>query len=337
MRHRFPFLIGLLALIAAVAPTTASARSDRDPGPVLQTQLAALQQALKCTGDLRGPHSPVLLVHGTFADSDINWSWNYVETLPTTGRDVCTVDLPDRSAGDAQVSSEYVVYAIRAIAKQSRGEVDVIGHSQGGLQARWALRWWPDIRHLVSDVVMFGTPNHGSAFPDAVCTGPFFCAASLYQMRTGSAFLTALNKPRETVGNVSYTSINTADDQTFVLPSQSALNGKPNWVTNVLVQDVCPGHPVDHVSLAFDGPAYALALDALDHRGPADPSRVDPAVCQTDTMPGVTRDEANLRLLEYAGTLQELLGPNGPKAQGEPALADYTARGGRRGEDDDDD
>jgi triacylglycerol esterase/lipase EstA (alpha/beta hydrolase family) len=324
MRHRFLCLIGFLALIAAVAPTTASARKDHDRGPALQTPVASLQQALECTGDLNGPHDPVLLVHGTFADSAINWSWNYVETLPPTGRGVCTVDLPDRSAGDAQVSSEYVVYAIRAIAEQSGGDVDVIGHSQGGLQARWALRWWPDLRHLVSDVVMFGTPNHGSAFPDAICTGPFFCAASLYQMRTGSAFLTALNDGKETAGDVSFTSINSADDQTFVLASQSALNGKPHRVSNVLVQDLCPGHVVDHVSLAFDGPTYALALDALDHRGPADPSRVDTAVCQTDTMPGVTRDEANAKLLEYAGTLQQLHGPNGPKAEGEPPLAGYT-------------
>jgi triacylglycerol esterase/lipase EstA (alpha/beta hydrolase family) len=325
MRHRFPFLIGLLALIPAVAPTTASAK-DHDPGPALQTPAAALEQALKCTGDLRGPHDPVLLVHGTFADSAINWSWNYVEALPTTGRGVCTVDLPDRSAGDAQVSAEYVVHAIRAIAQQSRSDVDVIGHSQGGLQARWALRWWPDIRGLVSDIVMFGTPNHGSAFPDAVCTGPFFCAESLYQMQTGSALLTALNAGKETVGNVSLTSINSVDDQTFVLPSQSTLNGKPQRVSNVLVQDLCPGHVVDHVSLAFDGPTYALALDALDHRGPADPGRVDTAVCQTDTMPFVTRDEANAKLFEYASTLQQLLGPNGPKAEGEPPLKEYANR-----------
>ena len=171
---------------------------------------------------------------------------------------------------------------------------------------------------------MLGTPNHGSAFPDAVCTGPFFCAASLYQMQTGSSFLTALNKGGETAGWVSLTSINSSDDQTFVLASQSALNGDPRRVSNVLVQDLCPGHVVDHVSLAFDGPTYALVLDALDQRGPADAGRVDPAVCQTDTMPGTTRDEANAKLFEYGSTLQQLLGSNGPKAEGEPPLAEYT-------------
>ena len=60
---------------------------------------------------------------------------------------------------------------------------------------------------------------------------------------------------------------------------------------------------------------------------------MDPALCQTDTMPGTTRDEANTKLAEYGGTLQELLGPNGPKAEGEPPLAGYTQRG--TGHDDD--
>jgi len=233
------------------------------------------------------------------------------------------VDLPDRSAGDVQVSTEYVVFAIRTMARESGRKVAIIGQSQGGLEARWALRWWPDIKGLVSDVIMLATPNHGSAFPDAVCLGPFFCAASLYQMQTDSAFLAALNDDRETAGNVDYTAIVTDDDQIFVLPEQGVLDGNRRHVTNVAVQDVCPGHAVDHVGLAFDGPTYALVVDALDHKGPADPSRVDPAVCATVTMPGVTLEEAIARVTAYGATLAELLGPNGPKAEGEPPLACY--------------
>src|SRR6185312_11696803 len=91
-----------------------------------------------------------------------------------------------------------------------------------------------------------------------------------------------------------------------------ALNGNRRRIANILVQDLCPGRFADHLSLAFDGAVYGLVLDALDHRGPA------------DTMPGTTRDEANTKLAEYGGTLQELLGPNGPKAEGEPPLAGYT-------------
>jgi triacylglycerol lipase len=312
----------LIALCVAAAATTASARHES--GPALATPVDTLREALHCSGDLAGAErDPVLLVHGTFADSEINWSWNYEVDLPARGEPTCAVDLPDRSAGDIQVSTEYVVYAIRAMAEASGRKVAVIGHSQGGLEARWALRWWPDLRQLVSDVIMLATPNQGSAFPDAVCLGPFFCAASLYQMQTGSAFLTALDAGHDTIGSIPFTAIVTDDDQVFVLPEQGVLDGNGNHATNVAVQDVCPGHVVDHVGLAFDGPTYAIVLDALDHKGPADPRRVDRAVCQTDTMPGVDRADADARVLAYETTLAELLGPNGPKAEGEPALACY--------------
>jgi len=323
MLRRSVCLISILAFL--VMPSIASARAER--GPALAIPVSSLQQALKCSGDLAGAQSdPVLLVHGTFADSAINWSWNYVEALPAVGVPACTVDLPDRSAGDIQVSTEYVVYAIRAMAQESGRRVAVMGHSQGGLEARWALRWWPDLRHLVSDVIMLNTPNQGSAFPDAICTGPGFCAASLYQMRSDSAFLASLNEGRDTVGRVPFTAIGTADDNVFVLPQQTVLNGKGRNISNILVQDLCPDHHVDHVSVAFDGPTYAIVVDALGRKGPADVGRIDTAACATDTMPFVTRDEANAKLFEYAGTLMELLGPNGPKAQGEPPLACYVTR-----------
>jgi pimeloyl-ACP methyl ester carboxylesterase len=327
MLRRIVFLATLLAAIAAIAPAAVPAKPE-SAGPPLATPPAALQHALTCNGSLAGTHrDPVLLIHGTFADSEINWAWNYKEVLPTRGETACTVDLPDRSVGDIQVSTEYVVYAIRAMARQSHRQVALISHSQGGLEARWALRFWPDLRRLVSDAILFVPPNNGSAFPDGFCTAPGACTASLYQMRTGSNFLTALNAGQpESYYGIPFTVIATADDTVFVTAQQAALHASGRLIKNIVIQDLCPDHHVDHNGVVFDGPTYAITVDALDHRGPADPSRVDAAVCQTDTMPGTTRDEANAKLAAYGATLAELLGPNGPKAQGEPALACYVTR-----------
>jgi hypothetical protein len=154
-------------------------------------------------------------------------------------------------------------------------------------------------------------------------------------MRTGSEFLTALNRGRDAIGAVSFTSLATADDPIFVLPAQAVLDGTGNHTSNVVVQDVCPDHHIDptiaHVSLAFDGPAWALVVDALDHKGPADPRRIDAAACEAFTMPGVTLEEAIGKVQAYFGTLAELLGPNGPKAQGEPPLACYVTHACPRG------
>jgi triacylglycerol esterase/lipase EstA (alpha/beta hydrolase family) len=306
---------GLAASLALLVPASAVAA-----GPDLTAPVKKLRHSLTCNGNLRhARHTPVLLVHGTFADSKINWSWNYKRTLPARGEPACTVDLPNLSAGDIQASSQYVVYAIRAMARRSGGDVSVIGLSQGGLNIRWALRWWPDLRRLVDDAVLFVTPNHGSAFTNALCTSPGVCATALYQMRSDSAFLGALNRGRETVPGVDFTEIATSDDTIFVTPPEARLGG----ARNIVVQDICPGHKVDHVGTAYDGPTYALAVDALDHPGPAKPKRVGAAACRRDTMPGVTRAQADAKVQSYQSKLNALLGPNGPKAQGEPPLARY--------------
>ena len=52
--------------------------------------------------------------------------------------------------------------------------------------------------------------------------------------------------------------------------------------------DVCPGHVADHLSMGtFDAVAYALVVDALEHDGPARPSRVDRAACLAPLHEGV--------------------------------------------------
>jgi triacylglycerol esterase/lipase EstA (alpha/beta hydrolase family) len=308
MRTRTLTLAVVVATIVALVPATAQA----DPG---------MRQALTCNGSLRhARHTSVLLVHGTFANSRINWSWNYKRTLPERGYPACTIDLPELSAGDIQASSRYVVYAIRTMARRSGRDVAVIGLSQGGLNIRWALRWWPDLRRLVSDAVLFVAPNHGAKFSDDVCTTPGVCATSLYQMRGDSRFLRALNRGRETVPGPDFTTIATADDNVFVTPAQARLAG----ARNIVIQDLCPGHRVDHVGTAYDGPTFAIALDALSHPGPAKPRRIDDP-CARETMPGVTRAQAQAKVASYQSKLAELLGPNGPKAPGEPPLASYAS------------
>ena len=47
--------------------------------------------------------------------------------------------------------------------------------------------------------------------------------------------------------------------------------------------------------------------------------------CARETMPGVTRAQAQAKVASYQSKLAELLGPNGPKAPGEPPLASYAS------------
>ena len=309
----------LLAFALAVLCAPAAARE-----PKLSASPSAVSAALSCNGDLRrSERPPVLLVHGTFADSDINWSWNYQTVLPTRGETACAIDLPDLASGDIQASTEYVVRAIRMMSRQSGRRVAIVTHSQGGLETRWALRWWPELRSKVSDLVMLVPPNHGALFTDANCGAPSICAAAMYQMRSDSAFLAALNGGRQSYRRLAITSIGTTADTVFVLADSTALAASGPTVSDVTVQSLCPQDHPQHNDMPFDGPSYAIVTDALDHPGPADLGRIAPTACERDTMPGVDRGYATGRLAAYSATLVQLLGPTGPKAPGEPPLARY--------------
>jgi hypothetical protein len=161
-------------------------------------------------------------------------------------------------------------------------KIDVVGHSQGGLLPRWAIKYFASGR-FVDDYVGFASPNHGTITVNA-STRAGRCFESCWQMHPGSNFLTALNAGDETPGPISYTNIYTRDDE-LVRPVTSAelTDGR-----NIAVQQICPLRPVDHALMAADAVTWALTIDALTHRGPADPSRVGRVWCLRLTLPGAT-------------------------------------------------
>ena len=307
-------------LIAAGFAAPAQARSA-EPGPRLETSVALLDDAISCPPRLT--RKVVLLVHGTSVTAQENWSWNYVKALPHYGFDVCTVQMPDRLLMDIQTTTEYVVHAIRVLAHRSGRRISVVGLSQGALQPRWALRWWPDIRNLVDDYVSMAGTNHGAVFGDVSCATD--CIPSLWQQRmTGSQFLAALNRGDETPGSVSYTSVYSLTDD-IIQPAVPTPVAAIRGASNVAVQDICPGRYVGHVQSASDAAYFGLVLDALTHVGAADPSRVDRNVCAQQFMPYVDPAEAVLRTAEvyvFAGIVQG----EHQKVSAEPPLRPY-ARG----------
>jgi triacylglycerol lipase len=300
-----------------------------EPGPRLETPRALLDDAVRCPSKLT--RKTVLLVHGTSVTADENWGWSYVKALPRADFDVCTVDLPDRSLIDIQTTSEYVVHAIRVAARRSGQRISVIGLSQGALQPRWALRWWPDLRLLVDDYISMAGTNHGSVFADAACAGGS-CLASLWQQRTiGSPFQAMLNSGDTTPGNVSYTSVYSLTDE-IIQPVAPLPGARIEGATNIAVQDVCPGRYVGHAQSIADATYYAVVMDALTHRGPAQPLRVDRHSCSQVFMPHVDPVEAAVRTAEVyvtAGIVQSQY----EKVPAEPPLRPYTrgaAGAGRR-------
>lgn len=280
------------------------------PGPELQVPRDLLDASLSCTGDLAAASEPaVLLVHGTNLDFGSNFSWNYVPAMGSLGRGFCGVDLPEYGMNDIQIAAEYVVHAIRTVAARSGRPIQIIGFSQGGMIPRWALRWWPDTRPLVDDVVALAPSNHGTADATAACTVE--CYPSYWQQRLEAQFIAAVNSYTETFETIDYTNVYTHYDE-VVQPNlddsgSSSLEGGGN-VTNVATQDVCPNNTAEHLALGtYDPVGYALAVDALGHAGPADTERVELEVCTKTFMPGV--DEASFAR-DYAALLQTIAEAN---------------------------
>jgi triacylglycerol lipase len=323
-----PLLAVLVLALAAVTSVVAvvatpAGATEHHEDPPLSVPRDRLESALACPDGAE--ERPVLLVHGTGTTPEENFGWNYAEVLPELGFDVCTVRLPNRALDDIQVASEYVVHAIREMHAASGARVQIIGHSQGGLEPRWALRWWPSLREQVADVITLASPHHGTLTADSACAGGA-CSPAVWQMRTAATFIELLNSQDQTPGPVNYTSIWSLTDelvQPVVPESVAVLDGGDN-TSNVLIQEVCPGRPVEHVQFAYDAAVFEVVMDALEHPGPAETARVDRSACAEYAFEGVELDATAVALLEQALDPQraDLFPTNG-----EPEPAPYTSEG----------
>ncbi|HEX3976604.1 MAG TPA: hypothetical protein VHW96_10085 [Solirubrobacteraceae bacterium] len=320
--------LAAVALVLALVPAAASAAyaSPNRPGPALSVPAAKLAAALKCTGTLRGAsHAPVLLVPGTALNPTTDYGYGWEPALSKLGWPYCAVTLPGNAMGDIQVAGEYVVYAIRTMYAAYGGRIDVVGHSQGGMVPRWALRFWPDTRAMVDDLVGLSPSNHGTL--DAIPACAQSCAPAFWQQRSNAAFIAALNSAQETFPGISYTNVYTNTDE-VVVPNfgpaaSSSLSGGGGAIANVAIQSVCPADLTEHLGIGiYDNTAYQLALDALTHPGPADPSRVAATTCLSPLMPGI---DPSTFAADYANTVASVASTvaASPRTTSEPPLACY--------------
>jgi pimeloyl-ACP methyl ester carboxylesterase len=298
-------------------------------GPSLRVPADLLAQSMVCSPNLEtAGHKPVLFIHGTFVDPVINFSWNYQRAFDADHRPYCLLTMPNRATSDIQISAEYVVYAIRTMHQRSGHKVDIIGHSQGGMIGRWATKFWPDTRRMVDDIVGLAPSNHG--INPALCQ--LACQPAVWQQTIGSRFLTALNAGQETFAGISYTVVYTRLDE-IVTPNLdhnglSALHTGAGLISNVATQDICATNTADHLSVGTSDPVgYALAINAIDHPGPADPARIDRSVCAQLLHPGV--DPVTFPANAAVGaTSLAVVYATYPRTLAEPPLMSYSATAG---------
>jgi hypothetical protein len=295
-------------LLLGVAPAVAQppyAPLDQ-PGPPLSVPIAKLRAALQCEpGVAHAKVEPVLLNPATGVTPAQNYSWNWEPALDKLGVPWCTYTAPHSTLDNIETSGEYLVYAIRTMHALAGRPIAVMGHSQGGMSMRWPLRFWPDTRPMVDDVIGFSGSNHGTTVLSAgTCAAG--CPPADWQQTAQSNFIKALNSRAETLAGISYTEIYTHTDE-VVQPNSgpdasAALHTGPGTITNVATQDLCPGDTYEHLSIGTVDPvAYALAEDAFTHPGPADPARIPKSVCAQVLMPGISATNPQILLQILAG------------------------------------
>jgi lipase (class 2) len=209
------------------------------------------------------------------------------------------------------------------------------------MSMRWALRFWPDTRPMVDDVIGMAGSNHGTSSIGVCVSGLTTCAVAGWQQAATSEFIKALNSGAETFKGISYTEIYTHTDE-VVKPNSSAANSSSSLhtgageITNVATQDICPHDVYEHLLVGtIDPTAYALAQDALNHAGPAKPSRIGTASCRQLYQPGVNplTVDTYIQILMALPGLSSVVLPDvslvgAPMVSAEPKLRCYTTAKG---------
>jgi triacylglycerol lipase len=211
---------------------------------------------------------PVLLVHGTFADTD----WDVMRpALERRGYCVFTFNYGDEGTGEiGQSAHQLSGFVDRVLARTHAQRVAIVGHSEGGLMPRYYIRFLGGAKK-VSDLIGLAPSNHGTENPLALGGAALGCTACAEQLAFGSPFLDKLNAGDEAPGPVDYTTIQTGLDQ-VVLPYTSAfLRGPASRVTNITVQQACSGDLAGHLDVPTDPVAVQWVANALSRVGPADP------------------------------------------------------------------
>ncbi|WP_163572177.1 esterase/lipase family protein [Fodinicola feengrottensis] len=226
---------------------------------------------------------PVVLITGTFGNMIDDWS-GLGPTLANRGYCVYSTviggspsSLIQTIGAVATSAAQIGTFVTQVRSRTGAAQVDLVGHSQGGLIGEYYLKNLNGASKVHSFVGLSPT-THGTTLDGLALLGKAFgitdvigaaCPACGDQV-PGSAVVTALNAGPVAQPGVSYTIIETRNEFVVTPAGTAAFIAEPG-VTNTWVQNSCPFDAVDHASLSYDKGVYDLVDNALD---PAHPQPV---------------------------------------------------------------
>ncbi|MEB3370254.1 esterase/lipase family protein [Saccharopolyspora mangrovi] len=212
---------------------------------------------------------PVVLVHGTFENMAKNWSV-LAPQIEQAGYCVFALDYGNNATGRIENSAqELSSFVDQVLAATGARQVDLVGHSQGGMMPRHYLKSLGGA-DKTGELIGIVPSNYGTTTPLTNPTG-VVCEACAQQTQ-GSPFLTELNDGDDTPDGPDHTVITTRYDE-VVTPYTNAFlhDGPAEDLANITVQDQCPNNLMEHDQSPNDVVVAQWVLHALDREGPADP------------------------------------------------------------------
>ncbi|MGE0788790.1 MAG: esterase/lipase family protein [Sandaracinaceae bacterium] len=144
--------------------STDAGRDDAGPPPIVDAGTDAGPPRL-------GPPYPIVLCHGFFGFDDfagagfLSYFYGVRDDLAANGETNVFTPAVDPFNDSTARGEELIAHIEMILAMTGHERVNLIGHSQGGLDARYVASHRPD---LVASVTTFATPHRGSPIADVV-------------------------------------------------------------------------------------------------------------------------------------------------------------------------
>ena len=193
---------------------------------------------------------PVVLLPGAFGQELLYWNvWQ--RRLERDGYRVYAASFPKFTFSDLKLCAKFLQEKIELVLEaEGADRVALVGHSMGGIVARWHLKY-QDGGKTASSLACLATPHHGTW---TAATAPVLTGTR--QIVPGSPFLVELNDERVSHGGVPILNVWTRWDG-VVVPSQSAFLDVPGVVNREVPY-------VGHWGLLVSRRAYRWIKDGLE-------------------------------------------------------------------------
>ncbi|KAF9435633.1 hypothetical protein BGZ76_005864 [Entomortierella beljakovae] len=267
--------------IASILLTLSSTQVSALPtGPHANIEKRAIAGLNDYSCKLTAAHPrPVVLVHGTTLTVD---SWNdFIPPLISQG--YCVFGLTYGKFGlftafgglapIEENAQEVGTFVNNVLARMNVSQVDIVGHSQGGILARYWIKYLDGAGKVYRHVGVSAI-NHGTTLSGIVTLAKVFgllepsqvlfdqIAPSLYQMINTSPFIAKLNAGGDTSPGVIESNIATKYDE-IVTPFETCYQEHPN-IVNAELQDLCGISLEEHLFIIKSKVALRFILNQLD-------------------------------------------------------------------------